>query len=64
MALHIEAICTDPDLLDQDSREHKVRVIGEILPFVLAKYCLETQPTPRQELRSVATDCSSRFAGV
>ena len=64
MPLHIEAICTGPDLLDQDSREHTVRVIGEILPFVLAKYSLEMQPTPRQELRDIATDCSSRFAGV
>ena len=38
MALFLDVVCTDTRISRPERRENTVRVIGEILPFVIAKY--------------------------
>ena len=40
MALQLDVVCTDVRISAQCRQEKTVRVIGEILPLVLAKYGL------------------------
>jgi hypothetical protein len=38
MSLYLDVVCTDAQIDASQRREQTVRVIGEILPFVLGKY--------------------------
>lgn len=38
MRLQFQVVCTDSRLGERQREEQRLRVIGELLPFVLAKY--------------------------
>ena len=38
MSLYLDVVCTESRIPTRDRQEKTVRVIGEILPYVLAKY--------------------------
>ena len=45
MGLQLQVVCTDRRLGERQREEQRLRVIGELLPFVLAKYeCLSPLP--------------------
>jgi hypothetical protein len=47
MALRVEVVCTDLNARPRVSEEKRMQVIGEILPFVLAKYGAKAFSRPR-----------------
>ena len=47
MALRLEVVCTDINARARVSEEKRMQVIGEILPFVLAKYGAKAFSQPR-----------------
>ena len=50
MPLNLDVVCAERQLPQLHSQAKVVQVIGEILPFVLAKYGIEFQPTVRAEV--------------
>jgi len=64
MPLNLDVVCTEPQLPQLDRQEKVAQVIGEILPFVLAKYGIEFQSTPRTEVPHNSNDPSFRFNRV
>ena len=62
MALRLEVVCTDIDAHPRVSEEKRMQVIGEILPFVLAKYGTKafSQPRGPQEPRQTCQRFNSR----
>jgi hypothetical protein len=58
MALYLDVVCTEARLNSSERQEKTVRMIGEILPYVLAKYGVSNQlparpamPTPNRTTR-------------
>jgi hypothetical protein len=47
MSLYLDVVCTEAQLTSYERQEKSVQVIGEILPYVLAKYGVSNQlPVP------------------
>ncbi|MBI3838562.1 MAG: hypothetical protein HY288_11605 [Planctomycetia bacterium] len=46
LSIDLDIVCTDRQIGAPDRRENTVRVIGEILPFVIAMYGID--PVDRQ----------------
>lgn len=59
MPLHLDVVC-DPLLTNRERQEQNLRVIGEILPFVLAKCGIGTQPDRRTQTSPTPGRCSLR----
>lgn len=45
MALRLDVVCTDLRIPSRERQTQTVRVLGEILPLVLAKYGVGAVPT-------------------
>jgi hypothetical protein len=60
MSLFLDVVCTDRQLSLPEVRQKKVRAIGEILPFVFAKYGIG-QAACRAELPRKSPDRPVRF---
>jgi hypothetical protein len=43
MSLYLDVVCTEAKLTSYERQEKSVHVIGEILPYVLAKYGVANQ---------------------
>ncbi len=50
MQLRFQVVCTESRLSERQREEQRLRVIGEILPFVLAKYD-RLPPSPARPAR-------------
>jgi hypothetical protein len=60
MALHLDVVCEET-MTAQDRQKQTIRVIGEILPFVLAKYGVGSQSAQRFNAPQGPRNNSSRF---
>ena len=62
MALHLNVVCDDQDVFAPERTGKVVRMLGEILPFILAKYGVETAtPGPDEDQHWLPERRSSRF---
>jgi hypothetical protein len=59
MPLHLDVVC-DPLLSTQERTEQTVRVIGEILPFVLAKYGVGNKPARTNRFATLSDHRTTR----
>jgi hypothetical protein len=59
MPLYLDVVNTDRDASDADRRQQTVRVIGEILPLLLAKY--GERGNGRMAERRIGNDLQRRF---
>lgn len=46
MSIHLDVVCEDPQISALERQEKTVRVISEILPFVLGKYGIRRSNSP------------------
>lgn len=59
MSLHLDVVC-EPTMPASERQQQTTLVIGEILPFVLAKYGVGTQPDRRTQSSQAPDRCSPR----
>lgn len=48
MPLNLSIVFNEPQRLQLDRPQESVQVIGDLLPLVLARYGIETQPAARR----------------
>ena len=54
MGLHLDVVCTDFRVSAQQRQQQTLRVIGEILPLVLAKYGVAPLAVPATKVHKQA----------
>jgi len=59
LTLHLDVVC-DPTMPASERQQQTILVIGEILPDVLAKYGVGTQPDRRAQTSQAPDRCSPR----
>ena len=61
MSVYLDVVCSESNLSPAEDRQQKLRVIGEILPFVFAKYGI-SGTDPRAQVRRNAEAAPRPFS--